>query len=113
MAKQSAHSSGAAAHRGRLQAQGGGTEKSQKWERDTPPTKSELVKLLDTLWATLTRGEQDDRKECYVDMKKYIEQAPAGGIPAPLSKSFRNRKLRGGVRIDLEIRAGRACVDDP
>jgi len=99
-------------HRGRLQAQGPGTEESVPWARNTPPTKSEMLELLDQLWAKLSAAQQTERSACYADAKKYIQQAPANGISAPFSKAFRNRKRRGGVRIDLEIRAGNACVDD-
>jgi hypothetical protein len=42
-----------------------------------------------------------------------MEQAPAGAIDAPHQKTFRHRKLRDGVRIDLEIETGKACIDDP
>jgi hypothetical protein len=68
--------------------------------------------MLDRLWAKLSPTEQAERAGCYADARKYIQQAPANGIDAPFSKSFRNRKRKGGVRIDLEIRAGKACVDN-
>src|SRR5579872_7305294 len=98
-------------HRGRIQAQGPGTEESVPWARDTPPTKSEMLEYLDQLWAKLSPTEQTERVACFADARKYIQHAPANGIAAPFSKSSRNRKRRGGVRIDLEIRGGRACVD--
>jgi hypothetical protein len=102
-----------APHRGRVQAQGSGTEKSVSWDLAAPPTKSEVVALLDQLWAALTRTEQDERKDCYASAKSYIRQAPQAGIAAQFAISFRNRKLRGGVRIDLEVWAGDACIDNP
>jgi hypothetical protein len=68
---------------------------------------------LDELWAQLTQTEQAERKECYRAAKAYIQQAPANGVAAPFAITFRNRKLRRGVRIDLEIRTGKACIDDP
>src|SRR5579864_8314060 len=36
-------------HRGRIQAQGGGTEESVKWDQSTPPTRSEMLRKLSEL----------------------------------------------------------------
>ena len=69
--------------------------------------------MLDQLWGTLTQSEKDERKDCYAAARDYIQRTPSNGIAAPFSVSFRNRKLRRGVRIDLEIRGGDACVHDP
>ncbi len=99
-------------HRGRLQAQGPGTEESEPWTQDSPPTKSEMLASLDRLWDKLTPQEQQDRVSCFADARRFVQQAPAAGISAVCMKSFRNRRLRGGVRVDLEVRAGSACVDD-
>jgi hypothetical protein len=100
-------------HRGRIQAQGPDTEESESWGQDTPPTKTEILGLLDKLWAKLTEKEQKDRETCLTKAKRCISTAPAEGYEAVYSPSFRNKKRRGGVRIDIEIKAGRACVDDP
>ena len=100
-------------HRGRIQAQGPNTEESESWTREEPPTKSEMIVRLDTLWGKLTRREQEERGECFEDARRYILSAPPEGIDAGRPKTFRNRKLRGGVRVDLEITTGRACIDDP
>ena len=98
-------------HRGRLQAQGRGTEESEPWAQDEPPSKDEVLDCLDQLWDKLSPAEQKDREPCYKDAGRFIRQAPATGVDAPYSKSFRNRRLRGGVRIDFEIQTGKACVD--
>jgi hypothetical protein len=45
-------------HRGRIQAQGGGTEKSESWAQATPPTLSEIMRLIDRLEAQLTPKER-------------------------------------------------------
>jgi hypothetical protein len=50
-------------HRGRIQAQGGGTEKSVSWARDTPPTESEMLRFCDALENQLTNREKRDRKQ--------------------------------------------------
>ena len=100
------------AHRGRLQAQGPNTEESESWAQNDAPTKSEMLKRLDDLWAKLSSREKNERKDCYGAAKKCIAEAPATGIQAGPPKSFRNRKMRGGVRINLEIQSGSACVND-
>jgi hypothetical protein len=113
MARKSSQEGDPPNHRGRLQAQGGNTEESEPWARDTPPTKAEMLAMLERLWNRLSGSEQEEREACYEEVQRYIQRAPASGINAPFSKSFRNRKRKGGVRIDLEIRTGRACADDP
>lgn len=107
MAKQSESPS----HRGRVQAQGHGTEKSQSWAQDHPPTKTDILELLQRLWESLTSEEQEARQTCYEAARQYVQQAPTTGIDAQHIRSFRNRRKRGGVRIDLEIRIGKACID--
>ena len=100
-------------HRGRIQAQGPDTQESEPWGQDNPPTKKEMLGLLDKLWAKLTDRERKDRQDCYRRAKRCISTAPPDGYEAIYSPSFRNKNLRGGVRIDIEIKAGGACVDDP
>ncbi|MBK7874125.1 MAG: hypothetical protein IPJ74_27490 [Saprospiraceae bacterium] len=41
-------------HRGRIQAQGNGTEKSVSWSQDEPLTKAKGLSLLDDLEKQLT-----------------------------------------------------------
>ena len=112
MAKKRPRKPEPAPHRRRLQAQGPNVEKAVPWNRESPPSKREMLAMLDQLWAKLTQNERQERQPCYVDAQAYINNAPANGIAAPIAKTFRNRKLRGGVRIDLEIHAGTACNDD-
>ena len=113
MGKKKPPEPGPAPHRGRLQAQGPGTEKSVLWNMDSAPTKKEMLALLEQLWALLTDAEREERNTCYEAAKSYFARGPSQGIDAPFSITFRNRKLRRGVRIDLEIRAGTAGIDDP
>jgi hypothetical protein len=84
---------------------------SESWAQEEPPKKRAVLGLLDSLWNKLSPKEKRDREPCYLAAKKFIQQAPATGIDAPYSKSFRNRKLRGGIRIDIEIKTGKACID--
>jgi hypothetical protein len=101
-------------NRGRVQAQGPDTEESEAWPPpETPPTKTEVLDKLDNLWAKLSLQEQEDREDCFEKARKWVEGRPAAGVDAPCSKTWNNRKMRGGIRVDLEIHLGKACVDDP
>lgn len=100
-------------HRGRIQAQGGGTEQSVPWARDTPPTKSELLKMCDDLEAKLSEREKNDRADALAQLRRFIRSAAqGGGVSAPVSKSWLKRGSRD-VRIDLEVVKGMAGVPDP
>lgn len=100
-------------HRGRIQAQGGGTEKSESWAQDEPPTESEMLGLADALEAQLTPQEHQDRQQPLEKLRQFIRSAAAaGGVSAPVSKSWLKRGSKD-IRIDLEVIKGRACVPDP
>ena len=99
-------------HRGRIQAQGGGTEESVPWARDTPPTESAMLKMADDLEAKLTEREKNDRAQPLAQLRRFIRSAAqGGGISAPVSKTWLKRGSRD-IRIDLEIVKGMACVPD-
>ena len=101
-------------NRGRVQAQGPKTEESVAWPPPTdPPTKAEVLEMLDLLWAKLSSRQQDDRRQCFADARKWVQERPAKGVDAVSRPSFPNRKMRGGVRVDIEVLFGKACVDDP
>ena len=95
-------------HRGRIQAQGGGTEKSESWSQDEPLSKADGLSLLGKLWNKLTKKERAAREKQYEDAKRYIENIK-GGVDAVKKKTFRNRKTKD-VRIDIEILAGTAFL---
>lgn len=70
-------------HRGRVQAQGGGTEKSEAWARETPPTESEMLENCDRLENKLTAREMRERKQPFADVRRFIQvAAKSGGISA-------------------------------
>jgi len=101
-------------NRGRVQAQGGPTEASVAWPPPTdPPTKSQMLTMLDQLWRKLSPTERNDRRKCFEDARKWVRECPCTGVDALCKKTFLNRKIRGGVRVDIEVRLGKACVDDP
>lgn len=100
-------------HRGRIQAQGGDTEKSVPWAQDAPPTESEMLEKCDLLEEQLTPPELRDREQPLADLRRHIRHlAAAGGGWAPIAKTFRKRGARA-IRVDLEVIAGAICLPDP
>ncbi|MEL6972046.1 MAG: hypothetical protein AAFZ63_00820 [Bacteroidota bacterium] len=65
-------------HRGRIQAQGDGLEKSESWAQDDPLTKEEGLSLLKRLWNSLTKKEKEVREKPYKDATQYIENVDGG-----------------------------------
>jgi hypothetical protein len=102
------------AHRGRVQAQGGGVEKSCPWAQKTPLTRDEGQQKVDTLEGGLTSKEKEGREEAFRQVRDYIDRvARAGGVDAPVSKTFPNRsRERSNIRLDIEVITGRAFVPD-
>jgi hypothetical protein len=99
-------------HRGRIQAQGGGVEKSESWSRDTPPTGGDMLKMSDDLEGQLTDPEKRDRARPLAQLRRFIRlAAQSRGVSAPTSKSWLKRGSKD-IRIDLEIVKGMACVPD-
>jgi hypothetical protein len=100
-------------HRGRIQAQGAGTEKSESWAQDTPPTESHLLALCDALEMQLTATELADRALPLAQLRRFIRAAAqAGGVTAPVSRSWLKRGSKD-IRVDLEVISGSACVQGP
>ena len=95
-------------HRGRIQAQGNGLEKSTSWSQDEPITKEEGLDLLERLKSLLNKKEFEEREEQFEAAKRYIEQVE-GGVDAIKKKTFKNRKTKN-ARIDIEILGGTAFL---
>ena len=95
-------------HRGRIQAQGEGLEKSVSWSQDDPLTKDQGRALLHKLDDQLTPAERRRREKQLAEARRYIEQTN-GGIDALKKKTFRNRQSRD-ARIDIEVLSGTAFV---
>jgi hypothetical protein len=99
-------------HRGRVQAQGGGTEKSESWAQASPPTFSQIMRLIERLEAQLTPQEKKIREKGFAQLRKAVENAAkAGGFWARQSRSFPKPPV-GDIRVDLEVITGRAAVPD-
>jgi hypothetical protein len=95
-------------HRGRIQAQGEGLEKSVSWAQDEPLTKQEGLSLLERLKKLLTKKEYERREKPFEEAKRYIENVN-GGADAVKKKSFRNQKSKD-ARVDIEILGGTAFI---
>ena len=94
-------------HRGRIQAQGNGVEKSVTWSQDEPLSREQGKTLLQQLKGQLSEKEHAERAEQFEQAERYI--AGANEIPAPERRTFQNRKTKD-VRVDIEVLAGRAFV---
>src|SRR5438874_13606431 len=116
VATKQSHEGGEKPHRGRIQAQGGGIEKSVRWAQDEAPTLSEMLKMCDRLEAMLTDRERKERERPLADLRRCIRAAAErGGFSTPFGppRSFQNRTSRDRtIRIDLEVINGKACVPD-
>ncbi|HEY0608391.1 MAG TPA: RHS repeat-associated core domain-containing protein [Chitinophaga sp.] len=103
----------AEACRGRLQVQGDKVEKSVPWARDTPPTVSEGLAMLDELEGMLTKAEKKLRAAELAKARKFIINAgKSGGVDAPVSKTFLVQGTKH-ERVDIEVITGKAFVPDP
>lgn len=97
-------------HRGRIQAQGNGVEKSENWSQDNPLTSVHGLELLNDLKLQLTKQEIEERAYGLTKAKSFIEVASEnGGVNALIKKSFRTPKTKD-TRIDIEVLGGTAFV---
>jgi hypothetical protein len=55
----------------------------------------------------LSEKDLKDREKLFEQAERFVNNAQ--GVDSPFGRSFRSRKKRG-VRVDLEIKAGRAFV---
>ena len=88
----------------RLQAQGGGLEKSVILSGMTPITVAQGIAGLAELRGKLTRKQADERAEPFRRAERFIRNAPAGGGIGPPGKSF--ALPRSDIRVDVEIKRG-------
>jgi hypothetical protein len=97
-------------HRGRIQAQGGGIEKSVSWVQEIPPTREEGLNMIDTLENRLSPSEAKIRTKAFEKARIFVNQAAKnGGIDAQISKSFRVKGTKD-IRVDIEVITGKAFI---
>jgi hypothetical protein len=88
------------AHRGRIQIQGPDVESDKRfgknglsfaWSQDTVVSKATATAELDKMVAKLNKTEAADRADAIKKAKKFISDAPAAGVDAPVSRSWGNK----------------------
>lgn len=99
-------------HRGRFQAQGDGTEKSVPWTLVSPITKSHANSNIAKLKEKLTPAEFVVRQQCFVKAYEFVDRVPANGISAFFKHSCAPFPPYKDIRVDIDILAGIAFIDD-
>jgi len=99
-------------HRGRIQVQGGGVEKSRNWTQDVPRSRSQGQQDLAALKDELTKSQLRIREQAFEKAARFID-ATTYTAPPDLHRTFRNDEViarRGSERVDVEIHEGTAFV---
>ena len=102
-------------HRGRHQAQGidipGGND-SRHWERGDPYPAAAGHSDLSGLEAGLGKAARERRETCFKLAHRFITNAKNGGGVGPTSVSWPAARPHEDtdVRVDIEVRKGRAFV---
>lgn len=99
-------------HRGRFQAQGNGTERSVPWSLVKPITKLQADSSIAKLESKLTPAERLARIKCFEKAYKFVRRAPSYGISAFFKHSFVPFPPIKDVRVDIDVLAGTAFIDD-
>lgn len=99
-------------HRGRFQAQGGGIEESVKWALNKPCTKSHANKAIRELKNKLSSSELSVREKCFERVMNFVQRSPSNGLMAIIKKPFTPIPPKRDIRVDIEILAGKAFIDD-
>ena len=110
-------------HRGRLQAQGPDIEQdragnghgniSRGWAQNQPYLASKAYTDLEAIRTDLTGPQADARRFAFAKARIFIQRAQSqGGLDHPVSATFPRLKRSdtAGVRVDIEVKAGRAFV---
>ena len=97
-------------NRGRFQAQDNTLEKSAPWATNDDVSKEMGNERIDNLQAQLTPGELNVRVESLQKARNLVDSAPTQGLYATIIKSFFDDVSNRVVRVDVEIRAGRAFI---
>jgi hypothetical protein len=100
-------------NRGRIQAQGDGTEKSESWAVNTCHHKHMGITSVDNLQTQLTNQELNLRTNALKKCRNRILTSPSYGVSAQMKKSYYDDVTNRRVRVDIEVNAGVAFIDDP
>jgi len=97
-------------NRGRFQAQDENLEKSAAWATDEDVSKQMGNERLNNLNAQLTAAELAVRVNAMQKARDFVDNAPINGHYAQIVKSYFDDVRHREVRVDVEIRAGRAFI---
>ena len=97
-------------NRGRFQAQDETLEKSAAWATIDDVTKQMGNERLDNLKSQLTSAELNLRINAMQKARDFVNNAPKDGHHAQIVKSYFDDVKNREVRIDVEVRAGRAFI---
>lgn len=97
-------------NRGRFQAQDDTLEKSSAWATNDEVTKQMGDDMLNNLEQQLTQSELNVRIRAIQKARDFVLNAPIGGYYAQIIKSYYDDVRNREIRIDVELRAGRAFV---
>ncbi|MGB7529584.1 hypothetical protein [Sphingobacterium cellulitidis] len=99
-------------NRGRIQAQENNFDESESWATIDEITKTEGYNKTNLLKARLTPLQLANRIRAFVKLDSFINSAPANGYYSQIIKSFHHNPQNRKIRVDIEIRDGRAFVDN-
>ena len=100
-------------NRGRIQAQGNGTERSESWALNTDHYKSMGIACVDNLQRRLTNPELILRTKALQQCRNRILTTPSYGVSAPMKKTYYDDTRNRRIRVDIEVNAGVAFIDNP
>ena len=97
-------------NRGRFQAQDDILERSSPWATNDDVSKEMGHERLDDLQGQLTAAELAARVIAMQKARDFVTNAPIDGHYAQIIKSYHDDPRNRIVRVDVEIRAGRAFL---
>ncbi|PKH51910.1 hypothetical protein CXF68_14975 [Tenacibaculum sp. Bg11-29] len=103
-------------NRGRFQAQGNGLERSEPWNTNLDVNKQDGQNLITDLRNQLSNRELNERVNAFVKAENFVHQSPSNGHSvigqSLIIKTFPNSPQNRSIRVDVEIRAGIAFIDN-
>ncbi|MBP7500917.1 MAG: hypothetical protein KA796_13800 [Chryseobacterium sp.] len=97
-------------NRGRIQAQDNVLEESEAWATIDEITKNIGIEKSNLLKIKLTTKQLKERLGAFSKLEAFIKEAPVGGHYAQIIKSFHHDPKNRRVRVDVEIRNGKAFI---
>lgn len=98
------------AFRGRIQAQGGGLERSVPWAQNSPPTVTQGLTMVSELKAQLSAKQLAERSSAFIRAERFIKNAGPYGV-MPTKQTFLERGTKD-IRVDIEVQSGQAFVGE-